>query len=267
MRMTTRVTLISPSFDDALHAVRFPADEALTPAGLRRARAARPAAAALPADRALTSPSARCRETAEALGLRAAPDPGAAGCAMGRWRGLALEDVLAAEPEGVAAWLADPDSAAHGGEPLTRFLGRVTDWLTGLAAEGGRVVAVVEPDVVRAAVVCALGAPPSSFWRVDVPPLTVTALSGRDGRWNVRVAGELGQRAGGSGQGAGQGTRQPGQTAGGLGQDARESGQGTRDPGQAAGNLGQDARESGRGIRKSGQAAGGPGQGTPPQAP
>ncbi|WP_063750063.1 histidine phosphatase family protein [Streptomyces rimosus] len=244
--MTTRVTLVSPSFDDALHAVRFPADEALTPAGLRRARAARPAAAALPADRALTSPSARCRETAEALGLRAAPDPGAAGCAMGRWRGLALEDVLAAEPEGVAAWLADPDSAAHGGEPLTRFLGRVTDWLTGLAAEGGRVVAVVEPDVVRAAVVCALGAPPSSFWRVDVPPLTVTALSGRDGRWNVRVAGELGQRAGGSGQGAGQGTREPG---------------------QGAGNLGQDARESGRGIRKSGQAAGGPGQATPPQAP
>ncbi|MFI9231207.1 histidine phosphatase family protein [Streptomyces rimosus] len=266
--MTTRVTLVSPSFDDALHAVRFPADEALTPAGLRRARAARPAAAALPADRALTSPSARCRETAEALGLRAVPDPGAAGCAMGRWRGLALEDVLAAEPEGVAAWLADPDSAAHGGEPLTRFLGRVTDWLTGLAAEGGRVVAVVEPDVVRAAVVCALVAPPSSFWRVDVPPLTVTALSGRDGRWNVRVAGELGQRAEGSGQGAEQGTREPGQAAGGLGQDARESG-------QAAKGLGQDPRESGQKTQDPGQAAGnlgqgpsqGPGQGTPPQAP
>ncbi|MFH8748289.1 histidine phosphatase family protein [Streptomyces rimosus] len=245
--MTTRVTLVSPSFDDALHAVRFPADEALTPTGLRRARAARPAAAALPADRALTSPSARCEETAEALGLRAAPDPGAAGCAMGRWRGLALEDVLAAEPEGVAAWLTDPDSAAHGGEPLTRFLGRVTDWLTGLAAEGGRVMAVVEPDVVRAAVVCALGAPPSSFWRVDVPPLTVTALSGRDGRWNVRVAGELGQGAGDLGQGAGD-----------LGQDASESRQGTRDPGQAAGNLGQGPRHGPRH---------GPGQGTPPQAP
>ncbi len=266
--MTTRVTLVSPSFDDALHAVRFPADEALTPAGLRRARVARPAAAALPADRALTSPSARCRETAEALGLRAVPDPGAAGCAMGRWRGLALEDVLAAEPEGVAAWLADPDSAAHGGEPLTRFLGRVTDWLTGLAAEGGRVVAVVEPDVVRAAVVCALGAPPSSFWRVDVPPLTVTALSRRDGRWNVRVAGDLGQRTEGSGQGAEQGTREPGQAAGDLAQDARETG-------QAAKGLGQDARESGQRTRDPGQAAGnlgqgpsqGPGQATPPQAP
>ncbi|MFH8404319.1 histidine phosphatase family protein [Streptomyces sp. NPDC018019] len=190
--MTTRVTLVSPAFDDALRAVRFPADEPLTPGGLRRARAARPAAAALPAGRALASPSARCRETAEALGLRAVPDPGAAGCAMGRWRGLALADVMAAEPAAVAAWLADPDSAPHGGETLTRLLGRVADWLAGRAAEGGRTVAVVEPDVVRASVVCALGAPPSSFWRVDVPPLAVTVLSGRDGRWNVRVAGELG---------------------------------------------------------------------------
>ncbi|MFI0259015.1 histidine phosphatase family protein [Streptomyces sp. NPDC017056] len=193
--MTTRVMLLSPSFDDALRTVRFPAGEPLTPDGLRRARAVRAAAAALPADRALTSPSARCRETAEALGLRAVPDPGAAGCAMGRWRGRALEDVMAAEPAAVAAWLSDPDSAAHGGETLTRLLGRVADWLAGLAAEGGRVVAVVEPDVVRAAVVGALGAPPSSFWRVDVPPLTVTELSGRDGRWNVRVAGDLGHGA------------------------------------------------------------------------
>ncbi|MFH9420055.1 histidine phosphatase family protein [Streptomyces sp. NPDC017529] len=190
--MTTRVTLLSPSFDEALRTVRFPADEPLTPDGLRRARAVRAAAAALPADRALASPSARCRETAEALGLRAVPDAGAAGCAMGRWRGLALEDVLAAEPAAVAAWLSDADSAPHGGETLAQLLGRVADWLAGLAAEGGRVVAVVEPDVVRASVACALGAPPSSFWRVDVPPLAVTVLSGRDGRWNVRMAGNLG---------------------------------------------------------------------------
>ncbi|OKH99714.1 phosphoglycerate mutase [Streptomyces sp. CB02923] len=193
--MTTRVMLVSPAFDDALRAVRFPAGEPLTPGGLRRARAARAAAAALPADRALTSPSARCRETAEALGLRAVPAPGAAGGAMGRWRGLALEDVMADEPAAVAAWLSDADSAPHGGETLAQLLGRVADWLAGLAAEGGRIVAVVEPDVVRASVVCALGAPPSSFWRVDVPPLAVTVLSGRDGRWNVRVAGELGREA------------------------------------------------------------------------
>ncbi|MFD7663137.1 histidine phosphatase family protein [Streptomyces sp. NPDC059788] len=187
--------LVSPAFDDALRAVRFPADEPLTPGGLRRARAVRATAAALPADRALTSPSARCRETAEALGLRAVPDAGAAGCAMGRWQGRTLDEVLAAEPAAVTAWLSGPDSAPHGGETLTRLLGRVTDWLAGLAAEGGRVVAVVEPDVVRASVVCALGAPPSSFWRVDVPPLALTVLSGRDGRWNVRVTGELGGEA------------------------------------------------------------------------
>jgi hypothetical protein len=60
------------------------------------------------------------------------------------------------------------------------------------------VPAVVEPDVVRAAVVCALGAPAQSLWRVDVEPLTATEFSGRSARWNVRA----GRRLGGPGSGS-----------------------------------------------------------------
>jgi hypothetical protein len=56
------------------------------------------------------------------------------------------------------------------------------------------VLAVVEPDVVRAAVVCALAAPAGVLWRVDVPPLTVTELSGRSGRWNLRAGTDLAGR-------------------------------------------------------------------------
>jgi hypothetical protein len=56
------------------------------------------------------------------------------------------------------------------------------------------VVAVVEPDVVRAALVAALEAPHAMFWRFDIRPLTATALSGRAGRWNVRVGEPLGVR-------------------------------------------------------------------------
>ncbi|MFC9651748.1 histidine phosphatase family protein [Streptomyces sp. NPDC056937] len=52
-------------------------------------------------------------------------------------------------------------------------------------ATDGRLIAVVEPDIIRACAVHALGAPPATFWRIDVRPLTATELSGRAGRWNL----------------------------------------------------------------------------------
>ena len=39
--------------------------------------------------------------------------------------------------------------------------------------------------MVKAAVVAALDAPPSAFWRVDVSPLAITELHAHDGRWTV----------------------------------------------------------------------------------
>ncbi|OEV29029.1 phosphoglycerate mutase, partial [Streptomyces nanshensis] len=143
--------------------------------------------------RTAVSPSPRCAQTAEELGIAAAgpADERLSGCAMGRWRGLTLEEVGAAEPEGVARWLSDPGGAPHGGESVEQLCARAEDWLTELAEEQGRVLAVVEPDVVRAMVVCALGAPARGLWRVDVAPLTVTELSGRSGRWNLRAGTAL----------------------------------------------------------------------------
>ncbi|MFJ6185628.1 histidine phosphatase family protein [Streptomyces sp. NPDC092295] len=55
----------------------------------------------------------------------------------------------------------------------------------GNGTPGSRLIAVVEPDIVRACAVHALGAPPAAFWRIDVRPLTATELSGRAGRWNL----------------------------------------------------------------------------------
>ncbi|QXE39139.1 histidine phosphatase family protein [Streptomyces sp. GMY02] len=160
--------------------------DALDPLGLRQAEAVResfPRTAAL-----YVSPSARCRRTAEVLGLDAKPLPDLAPCAMGRWQGRTLDEVAAAEPESVAAWLSDPAVAPHGGESLRTFHTRVADWLDTLGSEtvaGGRVIAVAEPDVIRAAAVHALGAGPGSFWRIDIQPLSAVELSGRGGRWNL----------------------------------------------------------------------------------
>ncbi|MBG0816780.1 histidine phosphatase family protein [Planomonospora sp. ID82291] len=134
---------------------------------------------------ALRAPERRCLQTAEALGLRAGPDPLLADWDHGRWRGMTLAEVEAAEPAELAAWLTDPAAAPHGGESVLDLLGRVSGWLSAVAP--GRTVAVTHPAVVRAAVVHALDAPARSFWRVDAAPLTRVALTGRGGRWRLRL--------------------------------------------------------------------------------
>ncbi|MEU0528240.1 histidine phosphatase family protein [Streptomyces niveus] len=185
--MTTRVTLISPALSAALREARF-ADGPLDAAGRRQAEGIRGAVADAFADAGqlvFVSPSSRCEQTAEALGLVAEPLSELRGCAMGRWRGLRLDEVAAKEPQSVAAWLADPAAAPHGGESLDALHTRVGHWLDALPADA-RVLAVAEPDVVRALTVHAIGAPAEVFWRIDVLPLTATELSGRNGRWNLR---------------------------------------------------------------------------------
>ncbi|MEU3353003.1 histidine phosphatase family protein [Streptomyces sp. NPDC037389] len=196
--MTVRALLISPATSAALRAARFDDDCPLDERGLARARAA---AGAVPrASRQLTAPSLRCRGTAAALGLSPEPAPALADLAVGRWRGRSLDELAAAEPEAVAAWLADPGAAPHGGESVVALVERVGTWLDGLGGESGeedgsgdgRVLAVAEPAVIRAAVVHALALPSQAFWRLDVRPLTLTALSGRAGRWNLRCGKALG---------------------------------------------------------------------------
>ncbi|MGW5781180.1 histidine phosphatase family protein [Streptomyces sp. NPDC003863] len=190
--MTVRLTLIPPATSESLREVRFDDDRPLDPTGIARAEAL--ASAVVPAPRAYSSPSRRCLRTAEALGLHAEPVDALAGCDMGRWRGRTLEVVAVAEEAGVSAWLSDPAAAPHGGESLRDLRVRVGAWLDGLTAGSGRVTAVAEPDVIRAAMVHALAAPDVTAWRLDVRPLTAVHLTGRAGRWNLRAGESLGQQ-------------------------------------------------------------------------
>ncbi|MET9956921.1 histidine phosphatase family protein [Streptomyces sp. NPDC006339] len=179
---TVHVTLIAPAMSLAQREARFDDDGPLEP--VRGGAAGRLCPA--PRVRTVRSPSTRCRETAELLGLADVPaEPALAGCAMGRWRGRTLDELTAEEPESVAAWLSDPDAAPHGGESLRHLRERVAAWLEAL--EPGTVLAFAEPDVIRAAVTHALGAPDAAFWRMDIRPLHGVDLSGRAGRWNVRL--------------------------------------------------------------------------------
>lgn len=194
--MTVRVMLISPGMNAALREARFAGDAPLDDSGLRTARAAA-AGSVPPADRWLRGPSRHCTATAEALGLHTVGEHALRDWEMGRWSGARLSEVSAAEPDGVAAWLADPAAAPHGGESLLELCGRVGAWLDSLhGGTADRVLGVVEPAVIRAVVVHALALPPQAFWRLDVAPLTVTELSGRSGRWNLRCGRPLVPAAG-----------------------------------------------------------------------
>ncbi|WLQ37731.1 histidine phosphatase family protein [Streptomyces castrisilvae] len=197
--------LISPAMNAALREARFAGDSALDASGVEAARLAAPQVPA--ADRAVHGPSQRCALTAEALRLRSDGEPALAEWALGRWAGARLDAVSTREPEAVAAWLADPAAAPHGGESLLGLCARAGAWLDSLHDGGGsgdgggggdgRVLAVAEPSLVRAALVHALALPPQAFWRLDVAPLTLTELSGRSGRWNLRCGRPLApERAG-----------------------------------------------------------------------
>ncbi|WP_030918613.1 histidine phosphatase family protein [Streptomyces sp. NRRL B-24720] len=186
--MSVRVSLVAAARSSSLLAERFDDDRPLDQAGWHEVQLAAQALVPLgAAELRYCSPTARSRATGEALGYAPMAQPALRDCDMGRWRGLTLSDVAAREPAAVDAWLADPRSAPHGGEPLLAFITRIGGWLDTRPACEGSIVAVAELAVVRAALVYALGAPPSTYWNVDVRPLSTITLAGLPGRWSLRL--------------------------------------------------------------------------------
>jgi broad specificity phosphatase PhoE len=176
-----RVSLLAHGVTVAVRRAAFPADEPLDD----------PSAVAgvdLPrVDEVRCAASVRCRATAEALGLEAVDDPAPAGCDYGSWTGHSLDEVAAGEPAGLQQWLTDPRSTPHGGESLHDACARIGQWLDELPDLRLGLLAIVDPAVVQAAIVHAMGAPPTAIWRLDVAPLTTALLVGRPGRWNLRA--------------------------------------------------------------------------------
>ncbi|WP_112470169.1 histidine phosphatase family protein [Streptomyces triticisoli] len=189
--MAVRVTFVAAARGSPLLAERFQDDRQLDQAGWdevwRVAHELLPLAAA---DLRYCSPTPRSRATGDALGYAPLVQLALRDCDMGRWRGLTLGEAMAREPQAVDAWLADPRGTPHGGESLLSFITRVGGWLDTRPVEDDcRIVAVAEPSVIRAALVYALKAPPSTYWNIDVRPLSTTTVTGRAGRWYLRLDG------------------------------------------------------------------------------
>lgn len=187
--MVTRLILVCHAPTIATRAARFPDDEALDEHGTAQAAAA--AGALGRVDEVGCGPETRCRETATALGLDPTIEPALADLHVGAWRGRTLSELQREQPAGLQAWLTDPAALPHGGESLRDLQARVGDWLDELRAATGRIVAITHPSVIRASVVHALHTPPESFWRIDVPPLSHTRLSGNGSgnEWTLRETG------------------------------------------------------------------------------
>lgn len=184
--MPTRLTLICHGATAATRSGAFPADEPLEERALVRAATVKPMIRR--ADRAWTSPALRARQTAAAFGLDAVAEPALRDVDSGRWSGRRLEEIQAEEPDGVIAWLADPEAAPHGGEALAALLRRAASWLDERAGDSGHGIAVTHASVIRAAILHALEAPASSFRRIDIAPLSLAELSHDGRRWVWRAS-------------------------------------------------------------------------------
>ncbi|GGS05788.1 phosphoglycerate mutase [Streptomyces nojiriensis] len=185
--MHVRVSLVAAARSSSLLTERFDDDRPLDGPGWRSVESAAQGLVPLgAAELRYCSPTPRSRATGEALGYAPLAQPALRECDMGRWRGLTLAEVAAHEPGAVELWLSDPRSAPHGGESLLAFISRIGGWLdTRPADDGGAIVAVAEPSVVRAALVYALKAPPLTYWNVDVRPLSTMTLTGWSGDWHL----------------------------------------------------------------------------------
>ena len=187
--MTARLDLLAHGASAATRAARFPDDEALEASAVRALEAL--SGVLCPYAHVLTAPFRAARETAQALSFDAVVEAALRDCDYGRWRGLASKDVARCEPDAFAAWLGDPAAAPHGGESFAALIERTGAWLAQSLARESATLAVTHASVVRAAIVNALGAGPSGFWRIDVAPLSLARLSGREGRWNLVALGPL----------------------------------------------------------------------------
>jgi broad specificity phosphatase PhoE len=179
----TALTLVAHALTPALRGLVLGGDAEPDPASVEAASSLK-----FVADDVYSGPELAARRTAEALGLTAKIEPVLRDRNYGDWTGQSLEELLAADPGPVAAWLERPHTAPPGGESANDLITRVADWLGDLSqpeTERRTVIAVVHPAVVRALVLYTLEAPAESLRHVDVRPLSTVHLTEHSATWSL----------------------------------------------------------------------------------
>ena len=131
--------------------------------------------------RVLSSPLARTRATAEALGLPVEIDERWIELDYGTLDGTPMADV---DPEVWQRWVTDPDYAPGGGETLNQLGERVRAACDDLVAEAAErdVVVVTHVSPVKASVAWALGVEDTAAWRMFVAPASISTIGLRGPR-------------------------------------------------------------------------------------
>lgn len=155
------------------------ADPSLDDLGV--AQAALAAASLRDVHRVVTSPLARTRATAEAIGAPVTVDERWLELDYGAWDERPLREVAPAE---WAAWRADPSFAPPGGESLDALGRRVRQACDDLADEAAEhdVVVVSHVSPIKAAVAWALGADDAVTWHLFLAPASLTRIATSGGR-------------------------------------------------------------------------------------
>ncbi len=162
------------------------ADIALSPVGEAQARALGGRLRAVPVTRAVASPLARARRTAElALGERSAmlaTDAGLMEIAHGTWEGLLASEIHERDPERLQAWRDTPhDVLMPEGESLQHVFDRAWPALVRAADGLGEddTLLVVAHDAVNRVLLChVLGIPFGRLWTFRQAPTTLNLLQG-----------------------------------------------------------------------------------------
>ena len=139
--------------------------------------------------RAVASPLARAKRTAElALGEKRASmlsiDEGFSEIAHGEWEGKLAHEIAAGDGERFASWRAEPHTVLMpGGESLEHVIGRAWPALERACAGlgDGDTLLVVAHDAVNRVLLCrVLGIPFAKLWGFRQAPTTLNLLEGRD---------------------------------------------------------------------------------------
>ncbi|BBC36859.1 hypothetical protein SGFS_081530 [Streptomyces graminofaciens] len=143
----------------------------------------------------VSSPLARCRETAGVvaarLGLPVEIEDGLRETDFGAWEGLSFAEVRERHPDDMNAWLASPDAEpTGGGESFAAVADRVAATRDRLvAAYAGRTVLLVSHVTpIKTLVRLALGAPAESLFRMELSAAALSAVAYyADGNATVRL--------------------------------------------------------------------------------